>query len=209
MEVSYVDDGLTAIFDGKTYRRDKRTGYYLASKGDDGRRKRLHIAVWERHNGPVPDGHHIHHADHDKANNEIGNLQCMTVSEHLSHHAQSMTEEQRDAKRKRLIENAVPKAIEWHRSEEGRAWHREHGLTVFGELEPLDYVCTNCGRLFKSKKRYSESQNRFCCNNCKSAYRRKMGYDDVEIVCEVCGETFTANKYQKRTKCQKCARKRN
>lgn len=204
MEITYVDDGRTAVFNGKTYRRDKRTGYYLASKGDDGRRKRLHIAVWEHHNGPVPDGHHIHHADHDKANNEIGNLVCMTAHEHLRFHAQNMSDERKEQLRRNLIKNAVPKSKEWHRSQEGREWHREHGHNCWEGVEPVEYVCTNCGSRFKSRARYAEGANRFCRNACKSAYRRKMGYDNVDVTCEICGSTFISNKYQKRKRCDKC-----
>lgn len=208
MEVLYADAGQTAIFNGRTYRRDNRTGYYLASKGVDGKRKRLHTAVWESHNGSVPEGHHIHHIDHDKTNNEISNLQCMTVRDHLSHHAQSMTEEQREAKRENLIKKAIPKASEWHRSEKGKEWHREHSRKYWDKLEPVEYTCTNCGALFSSRHRYGSEANRFCSNNCKSAYRRKMGLDNVTITCEECGDQFIANKYQRRTKCLKCARKR-
>lgn len=208
MEVSYVDGGRTAVFNGRTYRLDKRTGYYLASRDMDGRRKRLHIAVWEYHNGAVPEGHHIHHVDHDKTNNEISNLQCMTIHEHLSHHANTMTEEQKQRKRQNLINKAIPKASEWHRSEEGREWHREHGKKCWEGVKPTEYECTNCGATFESRNRYSDKSNRFCSNSCKTAYRRKMGYDNIEITCEVCGSTFTANKYAKRTKCLQCARKR-
>lgn len=208
MEVTYVDEGKTAVFNGRTYRLDKRTGYYLASRDTDGKRKRLHIAVWEHHNGAVPEGHHIHHLDHDKSNNEITNLQCLTVHDHLSLHAQSLTEEQLERKRKNLIDNAIPKASEWHRSEAGRKWHKEHGAKCWEGIEPLDYECTYCGAAFKSRNRYSSKSNRFCSNKCKTAYRRKMGYDDITIKCEICGEEFTANKYQKRTKCPKCAKKR-
>lgn len=208
MEVAYVDGGSTAIFDGLTYRLDKRTGYYLASKGENGRRKRLHVAVWESHNGPVPEGHHIHHIDRDKANNEIENLQCMTSSEHNRVHAALMTDERREQLRRNLIEKAIPKSKAWHRSEEGLAWHREHGAECFRDREPMEYVCTNCGKTFESKKRYSKGKNRFCGNNCRAAYRRKIGVDNVDVVCEICGAVFSANKYDKRKRCSECTHKR-
>lgn len=44
--------------------------------------KDLHVAVWEKANGPVPKGYVIHHIDFNKDNNDISNLQCMTNSEH-------------------------------------------------------------------------------------------------------------------------------
>lgn len=208
MEVTYADGGITAIFNGRSYRIDRRTGYYLAANRENGKRKRLHIAVWESHNGPVPEGHRIHHIDRNKANNEIENLQCLTASEHNRIHAALMTDERREQLRRNLIENAVPRSKAWHRSDEGREWHREHGIECFRDREPMEYVCTNCGKTFESKKRYSDGQNRFCGNNCRAAYRRKTGVDDIEIVCEVCGCVFKANKYDKRTKCRECTRKR-
>ena len=54
----------------------------------DGRqhRIRLHTYVWEKHNGPVPDGYEIHHIDRNTDNNEIENLVMLTVEEHRDHH---------------------------------------------------------------------------------------------------------------------------
>lgn len=209
LEVMYTDDGNIAMFNGKLFRRDKRTGYYLASQGDaSGKRKRLHISVWEFHNGEIPRGNHIHHVDYDKSNNEISNLQMMTNSEHQTLHGKAMTEEHKEKLRKNLIEKAVPKSKAWHASDEGREWHKKHGKESWSNRKPTKYECTYCGKEYETLRIYGENENHFCSNNCKSAFRRKMGYDNVDIPCEVCGEIFTANKYLKRTKCSKCARKR-
>lgn len=203
-EIQYVDDGLRAIFDNKSFRLDKRTGYYLSStNGEDGKRKRLHIYVWEKHNGKVPEGHHIHHIDHDKSNNEISNLQIMTEHEHLSHHARTMTEETRKKKRNNLIENAVPKSKAWHKSEAGRKWHSENSKKQWKKAKEIEYECTNCGKKFKSRHRYGESSNRFCCNACKSAYRRKAGLDEIVVICDQCGNSYKTNRYQIK-RCPKC-----
>lgn len=35
--------------------------------------------VWEQHNGPIPPGHVIRHADGDNTNDEIGNLRCVSM----------------------------------------------------------------------------------------------------------------------------------
>jgi hypothetical protein len=47
-----------------------------------GRDKYVHRMVWEKHHGPIPNGHHIHHKDGDKLNNVIENLELLTASEH-------------------------------------------------------------------------------------------------------------------------------
>lgn len=44
--------------------------------------KSLHVAIWEHHNGSVPEGHEIHHIDHDTLNNEPSNLAAIPISEH-------------------------------------------------------------------------------------------------------------------------------
>ena len=84
--VQYFDNGDLACFDGLSFRRDKRTGYFLNSTTH----KRLHVYVWEHYNGEVPKGYHIHHKDHDKNNNEIENLVLLSASEHASLHGDSV-----------------------------------------------------------------------------------------------------------------------
>ena len=72
------------LFNGKKYRRDPSTGYYVCTTGS---RKRLHVAIWEHANGrEVPPGYVIHHKDFNKNNNSIDNLACITVAEHEAIH---------------------------------------------------------------------------------------------------------------------------
>jgi hypothetical protein len=47
--------------------------------------------IWEMHNGPIPTDekgrrYEIHHIDGDRSNNDISNLKCVTIEEHLSIH---------------------------------------------------------------------------------------------------------------------------
>ena len=69
-------------FNGARYTID-RDGYYRKTNGD---RRWLHQDVWESINGPIPDGYDIHHIDHDKTNNAIGNLECLTPKDHAAKH---------------------------------------------------------------------------------------------------------------------------
>ena len=72
------------LFNGKKYRQDKKTGYYICTTGS---RQRLHVAIWEYEHGmAVPDGYVIHHKDWCKTNNSIDNLACITIAEHEAIH---------------------------------------------------------------------------------------------------------------------------
>jgi len=72
------------LFNGRKYRMDSGTGYYLCTTG---KRERLHVKVWEAaHGRVVPPGCVIHHIDWDKRNNNVGNLICLTVGEHNEVH---------------------------------------------------------------------------------------------------------------------------
>lgn len=205
--ILYFDNYETATFNGYSFRRDKRTGYFLSSCKIDGERKRLHVYVWEHHNGSIPKGYDIHHIDHDKNNNNIENLAILSRKEHLQIHGNELSEEQKERRKKNLLEKALPKAAEWHKSEQGIEWHRQHGKEVYANLDFVQYACSFCGKTFETKNRYAENSNTFCSGNCKSAYRRISGVDNVERECEFCGETFNTNKYSKAKYCEKHRRK--
>lgn len=55
--------------------------------GRKGKLRLAHHIVWENAIGPIPKDHEIHHLDHDKKNNDIENLICITASEHQKLHS--------------------------------------------------------------------------------------------------------------------------
>lgn len=139
-------------------------GYYFQHKG-----KRLHRIVWEYHNGPVPKGYHIHHVDGDRSNNNIENLTCITARDHESQHSQT---QERMEYGKMHIERIRPKAVEWHKSKEGLAWHSEQGRQNYRKRKINTYICTQCGKEFQTKHVYAGGSNHFCGNNCRARYGR-------------------------------------
>lgn len=87
MKVEYSEDRRTAYFDSIKFRKDMKTGYYLAGKPTyNGKRERLHVYVWRYFNGPVKDGYHVHHKDENKDNNDIKNLTCIRGKTHMKYH---------------------------------------------------------------------------------------------------------------------------
>lgn len=214
--IQYYDDGDLAVFEGYTFRRDKKTGYYLSSKKiKNGKRVRLHVYVWEiSNNQTVPEGFEIHHKDFNKYNNEPENLVALSPEEHAEIHKKAMTEEQKRELARRLEEKARPKALEWHGSKEGREWHKKHAIEIAEKYKKgseaweniaVEYVCDFCGKTFKTKR--NAHKNHFCSNKCKTSYRRSLHLDDIEKICQKCGDVFIDDKYSVRKYCMNCSPK--
>jgi predicted nucleic acid-binding Zn ribbon protein len=196
MEITYLENNDLAVFHGNKFRRDKKTGYYLNSN----LHLRLHRAVWTAYHGEIPKGYHIHHLDGDKQNNDIENLVLIRGEEHSSYHGKKRDQEHHQEIVENLLTNAVPKAKAWHGSEAGKIWHSQHAKENYRKMEKREYHCLQCGKVFYKKP---ISKNKFCSNACKSAYRRKLGLDNIEKECAVCGKTFLNNKYSKQTVCSR------
>lgn len=200
--VEYSDNYKYAYVDNYKFTRDEKTGYFLSSKNIGTSRKRLHIYIWESINGDIPKGYHVHHKDENKLNNEIDNLELLDKCVHSKLHGKEIrNNEERMAKTtKALLECAIPKACEWHKSKEGVEWHKKHYKRTKDKLHRKNtFKCKMCGKEFESIR------EGFCSNKCKSAYRRKIGVDDVSRICVVCGKEFKCNKYSKAKTCSnKC-----
>lgn len=170
------------VFDGILYRLLSRGRYYLSqSTTNEGRKgaKGLHVAIWEYFSGQkVPKGYEIHHKDGNPLNNDFDNLECLSRSEHRK------TFNGKTERVRKHLDEVRHLASEWHRSEAGRAWHREHSRQPKSRTK--ECVCLCCGQHFLSKRRDSK----FCSRKCECKYN----YDNApqeERVCVVCGATFT------------------
>ena len=130
-------------------------------------------------------------------------MECLTVHQHRMLHANMLSDKRKEQLRENMEENALPRAVEWHKSSEGRAWHRKHYLQTKNKLHKVRrFVCEQCGKKFTSE----QVNARFCSNACKSKWRRDNHLDDEERTCLYCHEKFKCNKYSKRKFCsRKCA----
>lgn len=195
-------------YDGILWRRYPESEYVTArcyySSGKRGiEEKSLHRRIWVDHFGEIPKGYHIHHKDEDPGNNDINNLECLSPKQHRAKH--KMWGGRRDESLKHMkVMNA--RASEWHKSEEGRAWHSAHGIKIWGQREPTEKQCENCGLPFSDITRRAA---RTCCSpKCKASLRRKSGVDKEERSCERCRAVFVAEKHKKTRFCSKsCAQK--
>ena len=139
-------------------------GYYFQRRGE-----RLHRAVWEHFNGPIPEGYHVHHIDGDRTNNQIDNLALMPGLAHVRQHAQS---ESRRENGRKAIKIAIQVAPAWHKSEEGRRWHSENAKKRWAKAPVTTYVCDICGEPYATKC-YRELTHHLCGQNCRAKYRRR------------------------------------
>lgn len=194
----------TVVFRGERYRRypeaDSRADrvYFRASDG----KGYLHRAIYEHHNGPIPEGWHVHHRDGDPLNNDPSNLVCVSPKDHIAEH---WTPERSQASRE-WMEEIQPLTKAWHRSAEGREWHRQHGHATWAAVAYTRTLeCDQCGEEFEVTTIQRDGP-RFCTNKCKSAWRRDAGLDDEDRTCASCGETFRVNRYSKTRHCSReCA----
>lgn len=75
------------VFHGRILKqRTDSYGYLVVNLSVDGwiKTKKVHRLVWEAFNGPIPDGLTVNHIDEDKTNNNLDNLNLMTVAENNS-----------------------------------------------------------------------------------------------------------------------------
>jgi hypothetical protein len=119
---SRAEDGVE--YDGLWFARTGKNQYYWHKRANK-TTVSLHRYVWEQHFGPIPDGFVVHHIDHDPANNTVENLELLDNREHARRHLIERIETGA-LDLEAALEKAREAAKVWHRSPEGREWHRQH-----------------------------------------------------------------------------------
>src|SRR6266850_128071 len=150
-------DALTQYFDGGLYRKWPGEAYY--SRGG----KRLHREMWRMAFGNIPGNSHIHHRD-EHIGDKLSNLECMPKDEHNRvPHGGNRT----------FSVEARNRAADWHRSEEGRLWHRRQAerSKSWTKWKRVKKFCPYCRKKFMGLVRKGNSQI-YCSAICKSASRR-------------------------------------
>jgi len=203
------------VIDDIWFYKEGRGLYYLGNVPDEAGKRhpvRAHVYVWEKHNGPVPDGFSVHHLDKDPRNNDISNLALMSYSSHSSHHAK----EHADESRERMESVVRPKAIAWHKSEAGSEWHKQHyeENTRAKWNEIVTKKCEVCGKEFQVKSSVA-NRSKYCSQYCKrrsdvskaahdhrlEKQREYFANHMEERICEACGKPFLITKYSRKKTC--------
>lgn len=105
-----------------------RCGNYFSRPKRGGGREYLHRRIYADWHGPIPEGWHVHHRDHDRSNNDPANLALLRGADHLSLHGQRPTERQMAARRANRLHATAgnAKLTREQRSASGHAgWHKQ------------------------------------------------------------------------------------
>lgn len=197
-------------YNGNRFTRDKKNGYYLSSRNlIDGKRVRLHRYIWIINNGEIPNGLDVHHKDENKDNNDITNLMLIPSSKHQKYHTNKEMLMHYEERKRKFIKYAHPAAAEWHGSEEGIAWHKEHWKNSIGKYADKTYkkTCVVCGAEYDAPLS-CKNTGVYCSPKCKAKYRRDNKLDHIEKSCIVCGNKFLDSKYEDKKTCSKECRKK-
>lgn len=167
-------------FDGISFRRmgGARKYYLSQSTTNAGRKgaKGLHVVVWETHNAAtVPPDHEINHKNGDVFDFSHDNLECLPKSVHR----RLPKANARSAAVLANLDKQRPLASLWHKSNAGRAWHREHATAslalarIARDAAPsrTGGVCVRCGSAFE----FRNIRKKFCSNRCCCAALRARG----------------------------------
>lgn len=199
-------------YDGVIYKRNptsddwpKRVYYQAPRKSGRGY---LHRDIYADVHGKIPSRAHIHHIDENPFNNDPMNLLAMTPSEHQKLHRAlngKFDEERMEIHRR----TTLAAAAEWHGSEAGLAWHREHGKRIWEDRKPDGvFICPECEAVhegyFASR---TSGQARYCSSACRQRGDRRSGkHKDwgEEVSCAICGGIFKRLRVKQKTCSRKC-----
>lgn len=163
----------------------------------------LHRDIWlDTHPGEeIPGKRHVHHKDEDPFNNDPSNLELLSPAEHGVIHPGDQSWEEENLLEH--LDRIRPMAAEWHRSEEGREWHVQHGKDAWAKRESLGLrPCEICGTEFEAWWNNQKHCSRTCTNRARD---RNEKYRET-VTCPACGVDFQRDKYRtKRPEC--CSRK--
>lgn len=192
------------VYNGVRYLKHPKQKYYYCSPTIAAKQysRCLHRQMWFDAHGEIPKGYQLHHINGDAFDNRLENFELVERVAHITMHMK-----ERVAKNPEWFSEFQKKGIkvapEWHKSPEGIEWHRQHAIKCgFGDRTYGEANCDHCNKQYTKQNTF----NRFCSNNCKSAWRRANKPDMKMVNCENCGVEFETAKYTPRRFCKASCR---
>ena len=185
------------VFDGSQFVRYPGSRPYFAG-WYRGRRWLLHRAIWTYHNGPIPEGHVVHHSNGNTRDNRLSNLELLTPLQHVAHHDSLNSWKWSKRNREHLAKQRAKGYLErWRKTALARAFFKAKGQELRANtVKPTEKRCQNCGAVFIANR---TSGVRFCASvQCKRSGRpEKYGAKpvkptDILLACSVCDAQFYA-----------------
>lgn len=174
MEVKIIDE-THQEFNGQIYGRDKN-GYYRSRIGQ------LHVNVWKYHNGEIPKGWDVHHLDHNPANNQLDNLQCMPHGEHKKLHA---------ARAIKVEATCIICGTTFlTRSDYPAKTCSPSCRSKYRYKQKIERICVICNSVFTISK---TSPRKTCCLKCERILQKRTRAEKMNLVecqCAQCCKTF-------------------
>lgn len=147
----------------------------------------LHREKWAKLRGPIPDGHHVHHKNHVRSDNRIDNLECLSKSSHMAHHAKGRKPSDGAKKKREAWWQANKVAI-------GRKISAAHASRVREVRQ-----CEWCG----ADMSCFNTQKKICSKACHLNKRYHDGVDDEDRTCSWCSKQFRVNRHKKTLTCSR------
>lgn len=210
MEIYRHENAEIAIYKGDKYRRlpestrKKARNYFKRTIKPDGRTTvaYLHREIYKNEVGEIPDGNHIHHIDKNPLNNDVTNLQCLTMQEHHSLHSREYCNTHKEKIRANL-DRIRPMTKVWQQSEAGKAHYIKMGTLSAQKREYKHLICAECGKEYTS----NGPNTKYCSVKCAKVWqmleRKNPEAYNVERTCIICDKGFMVNKYRNIKTCSK------
>ena len=173
---------------GLRFSRNKKTKRFVCTVS-------IYRFIWTYFNGEIPEGYEIHHRDLNPDNNDIANLQLLTVAEHRRLHNPGKEE------------NYLKKNAKHYCAVCGKEIEHRRGQSVYCSAKcrrtaeriraTKTKTCEVCGKEFSTT-----SDARFCSQKCIGEFRKRR----ETKTCPICGKTFSGRLVHNRKYCsRKCA----
>lgn len=164
------------VWKGRRYRRlpdhvlRHRRVYFMATTHP---RSYLHRDIYTAHYGPIPQGWHVHHIDHNPLNNDPSNLAAISAEDHLKHHGQHI---------EAFVNICDECGKEYGAKRVGARWcspackqrrRRRDGVTYKRPLKghmAETRNCVLCGAEYTAKKPWA----RYCGMQCRNLFNRQI-----------------------------------